>query len=209
MFPKPITLRGTRVDCEPLALGHARSLFEITPPETFRYFLRWPKGLRWLGDTHGDYTLSAFEEWLVAHIENPKTRAFLVRNRATGAPVGSTAYLDLDPVNRALEVGCTWYSPAARGTHVNPQTKLLMLRTAFDESAAGCRVERVTLKCDSRNVHSQRAIEKLGAVREGILRRHRVQQDGYVRDTVMYSVTRDEWPAVRAGLEARLGGGEA
>jgi RimJ/RimL family protein N-acetyltransferase len=107
--------------------------------------------------------------------------------------------MDIDPPNACVEIGATWYTPTARGTSINPACKLLLLRHAFE--TLGC--VRVTLKCDGRNLHSQRAITKLGATREGTLRKHRIQQNGFVRDTVMFSVIRDEWPTVRAGLEAR------
>jgi RimJ/RimL family protein N-acetyltransferase len=174
---------------------HADQLHAVTPPETFQYFLSCP----------ADATPAAFASWFDAHRTNPKNLVFVVLGVTAGAqhPVlGSTSYLDVDPANRALEVGCTWYVPNVRGTLVNPACKLALLRHAFE--TLDC--VRVTLKCDERNMHSQRAIAGIGAVREGVLRNHRIRPlDGYVRNTVMYSVTRENWPRVRDGLTARIG----
>ncbi len=112
-----------------------------------------------------------------------------------------TSYLDIRPQDRALEIGFTWVAKPYQATAVNPECKYLLLRHAFEEQGA----VRVQLKTDLRNLQSQAAIAKLGAVREGVLRKHMVMPDGHVRDTVMYSVTNDEWPAVRRRLEERLG----
>jgi RimJ/RimL family protein N-acetyltransferase len=114
--------------------------------------------------------------------------------------VGSTSYMDIDPPNRCVEIGATWYAPSHRGTRINPECKLLLLGHAFETLSC----VRVTLKCDSRNLHSQAAIAKLGATREGVLRKHRIQPDGYVRDTVYFSVIAEEWPQVRQSLLDRL-----
>jgi RimJ/RimL family protein N-acetyltransferase len=123
-----------------------------------------------------------------------------ILDRTTGRAVGTSSYLDAQPEHRGVEIGFTWIAPAHRGTSVNPESKLLMLSHAFDEKGA----ERVQLKCDARNTQSQAAIARLGAVREGVLRKHRVLPDGFVRDTVMFSITRAEWPGVREGLGARI-----
>jgi RimJ/RimL family protein N-acetyltransferase len=121
--------------------------------------------------------------------------------RDTGRAIGVTCYLDIRPRDRALEIGFTWLGKAHQGSRVNPECKYLLFRHAFDDQKA----VRVQLKTDLRNIQSQRAIEKLGAVREGVLRKHMIRPDGYIRDTVLYSVTCDEWPAVRSRLEQRLG----
>ena len=117
--------------------------------------------------------------------------------------VGSTRYLDVQPEHRTLEIGWTWIGPRWRRTAINTECKLLLLAHAFEVLA----VHRVTLKTDARNVRSQRAIERIGGVREGVLRRHRICWDGSVRDTVYYGIIDEEWPAVKARLEARLGAG--
>ena len=99
-----------------------------------------------------------------------------------------------------LEIGWTWLAPSRWRTAANTEAKLLQLRHAFDDLGAG----RVALKTDGRNARSQAAIERLGGIREGMLRRHLRMPDGYIRDTVYYSILRYEWPAIRARLEARL-----
>ena len=121
--------------------------------------------------------------------------------REGGAVVGTTSFLDVSPVDARLEIGFTCYAPHAWGTAVNPACKLLLMSWAFDTAGFG----RVQMKTDVRNARSQRAIASLGATCEGLLRRYQRRQDGTVRDTVMFSVIAEEWPAVRARLEARLG----
>jgi RimJ/RimL family protein N-acetyltransferase len=117
-----------------------------------------------------------------------------------GSVVGTSSYLDVSVADARLEVGSTAYAPAVWGSPVNPEAKLLLLEQAFEV----LRVGRVQLKTDVRNVRSQRAIARLGARHEGTLRRYQRRSDGSVRDTVMFSVTAEEWPAVRDGLRARL-----
>lgn len=181
---------GAGVVLRPLTMEDAGALFAITPEGTFRHFLNWP----------GEWTEAAFAAWMAERLFRPDQAPFAVEHR--GVLAGSTSYLDVQPAHRHAEIGCTWYAAGARGTAVNPACKLLMLRHAFE--SMGC--VRVTLKCDGRNEVSQRAIAKLGAVREGVLRKHRVQPDGFVRDTVYFSVVEAEWPAVRERLERRLAG---
>jgi len=125
---------------------------------------------------------------------------FTVIDRATNRIVGSTRYMDIQAEHRGVEIGWTWYAPEVWGTAVNPECKLLLLTHAFEEWGA----VRVMLKTDHRNARSQAAIRKLGAVYEGTLRQHRVRPDGTLRDTVVFSILDREWPAVRAGLYARL-----
>ncbi|MFZ4496590.1 MAG: GNAT family N-acetyltransferase [Candidatus Nanopelagicales bacterium] len=120
--------------------------------------------------------------------------------RQGGAVVGTTSYLEVSPVDARLEIGFTLYTPAVWGTAVNPECKLLLMTWAFEASGMG----RVQLKTDIRNVRSQEAIARLGAAKEGVLRQYQRRQDGSVRDTVMFSVVADEWPAVKAGLLERL-----
>ncbi|MFA6045766.1 MAG: GNAT family protein [Phycisphaerales bacterium] len=176
----------------------AAALFEVTPPDTFRYFTSGPAA----------WTFDAFSHWLSHGFAAKGYCPLLVLDAKSGAVVGSSSYLDLDAGNRSVEIGATWYAAGARGTRINPACKLLMLEYAFGPMFAG-RGERVTIKCDGRNERSQRAIAKLGAVREGVLRKHKVVSDGFVRDTVMFSVIREEWPAVEAGLRRRIAGQES
>lgn len=113
--------------------------------------------------------------------------------------VGTTSYLDVSLADARLEIGSTAYSPVVWATEVNPECKLLLMSWAFDHGFG-----RVQLKTDIRNRRSQAAIAKVGATYEGVLRRYQRRQDGTVRDTVMYSVTAEEWPGVRESLRARL-----
>jgi RimJ/RimL family protein N-acetyltransferase len=116
-----------------------------------------------------------------------------------GAIIGQTAYLTLRPTDAGVEIGNTWYTVHAQGGAVNPAAKLLLLAHAF-----ACGAERVELKTDARNARSRAAIAKLGAVFEGVHRKHMRIGDGTLRDSAYYSIIRDDWPAVRAGLESRL-----
>jgi len=127
--------------------------------------------------------------------------AYAVRDLASGDVVGMTSFLHIRPERQCVEIGGTFLHPRVRSTLVNAECKSLMLGHAF---ASGAR--RVELLTDLRNVRSQAAIAKLGAVREGVLRRDRVTWTGHVRDSVLYAVTDLDWPEVRAGLERRLQG---
>lgn len=186
----PITFSGRFATLRPLTDADAPALFAITPPDTFTYFLSEPT----------PWSLDAFRGWLAPLVSNPKNRTFLVTDSRTGAALGSTSFMDIDAGNRSVEVGSTWYTPAARGTRINPESKLMLLRHAFE--VENC--VRVTLKCDARNTLSRRGIAGIGATYEGVLRKHRARADGYVRDSAMFGVTADDWPRVRALLERRL-----
>src|SRR5262249_3453075 len=129
-----------------------------------------------------------FDRWFDRVLHNRSAQEqfpFAVRTLADQAIVGSTSYLDPAPAHHRIEIGSTWYLPAVWGTLVNPECKLLLLAHAFEVH----HMNRVALCTDVRNKHSQAAIEKLGAVKEGILRAHMVTQGGRIRDTVLYSIT--------------------
>ncbi|HET9706570.1 MAG TPA: GNAT family protein [Vicinamibacterales bacterium] len=123
-----------------------------------------------------------------------------VRDLATNAIVGSTRYHDIVPAIDRVEIGYTWYAERCQRTNVNTTCKLLLLAHAFD--TLGCAV--VGLRTDNFNFRSQRAIEALGAKKDGVLRHHQGRKDGTVRDSVMYSILKSEWPDVRRHLELRL-----
>jgi RimJ/RimL family protein N-acetyltransferase len=123
---------------------------------------------------------------------------------AAGEVVGTSSYLDISVPDASLEIGATLYPPAAWASAVNPETKLLLLGHAFEVLHAG----RVQLKTDVRNNRSQQASARLGARYEGTLRRHKRRADGTMRDSILFSITAEDWPAVRAGLAARLDGPE-
>jgi RimJ/RimL family protein N-acetyltransferase len=126
---------------------------------------------------------------------------FAIIERASGKAIGSTRYMDIRRNDRGLEIGWTWIGTVFQRTAMNTECKYLLLRHAFEDLGA----VRVQLKTDLRNARSQRAIERLGAVREGVLRKHMVQWDGFIRDTVYYSVIESEWPGVKRRLEGLLG----
>lgn len=123
-----------------------------------------------------------------------------MRDLATGTIVGATRYHDIVASIDRVEIGYTFYATRVQRTHLNTASKLLLLAHAFDD--LGCAV--VGLRTDLLNLRSQTAIERLGAKKDGVLRHHQARRDGSARDSVMYSILRSEWPAVRARLEARL-----
>jgi len=125
---------------------------------------------------------------------------FAIVDRATGAVAGSTRFMNISRAHRRVEIGATWLGAPWRRTALNTEAKYLLLRHAFE--ALGC--VRVELKADARNQRSRTAILRIGAREEGTLRRHMVLWTGWIRDTVYYSVLDSEWPAVKAGLEARM-----
>lgn len=191
MDVKPVTLQGRTVRMEPLSSGHAAPLMQAAEPEIFTYM--WGKPANW--------TVEGFRAYVQSLVATPDMRPFAVILRDSGQPVGVTTYMEIRPAHRGLEIGSTWLARPYQGTCVNPECKYLLLRYAFESLGA----VRVQLKTDRRNLHSQAAIAKLGAKREGVLRKHVILPDGYIRDTVMFSITDEDWPQIKAGLQARLG----
>lgn len=191
--PRPVTLEGEHVRLEPLAARHAADLFAAgSDADTWRYL---PGRVFGTPEDAGRFVAEA-----VRRTEAGLDVAFAVVRRDDGRAVGSTRYLDLRPSDLGLEIGWTWLGPAARRSVVNTECKYLLLRHAFETLGA----RRVQLKTDARNERSQAAIARIGGVREGVLRRHMTMPDGHVRDTVMFSITDLEWPAVKAKLEEKL-----
>jgi RimJ/RimL family protein N-acetyltransferase len=137
------------------------------------------------------------EQWVES---SAKRTAYVVRLVADGTVVGTTSLGDVDLGNESVHLGWTGYAPSVWGTAVNPECKLLLLRHAFEDCGFG----RVKIQTGTANTRSQAAIAKLGATREGVLRRHKRLADGSFRDTVVFSILADEWPEVRKRLEDRL-----
>lgn len=179
-------LEGERLALAPTVPEDGPDLAATVDEATFAYSLGSPA--------------SFSVEDMARHLTGRDAVLYTMRLREGGEAVGCSSFMDLRPAHRALEIGATWIAPAHRGTSVNPEAKLLMMRHAFE--TLDC--VRVQLKCDARNVRSAAAIAKLGAVFEGRLRKYGILPDGFVRDTLMFSVTDAEWPEVRAGLERRL-----
>ena len=188
----PITLEGRHVTLEPLDERHAPGLFEAMRDEEVCRYLAWPPPAA-LADTR---RLIREPQELVAR---GQTLAFAHIWNASGTAIGSTRFLDIRPKDRQVEIGSTFLARAYWQTPANTEAKYLLLRHCFE--SLGC--VRVALKTDGRNTRSQTAIERLGAVREGVLRKH-MNVRGYQRDTVYFSILAEEWPAVQRRLTARL-----
>jgi RimJ/RimL family protein N-acetyltransferase len=195
--PKPATLEGYGVRLEPLLAEHEKGLAEAAKD-----------GKLW-------------ELWFTSVPEPEKTRAYIdlalqgqqeghmlpwvVRDGRSGTVLGSTRYHDIIPAADRVEIGYTWYAKRCQRTHVNSACKVLLFAHAFD--SLKCKV--VGLRTDNFNLRSQRAIEALGAKKDGVIRHHWPRRDGSIRDTVMYSVLAHEWPDIRNHLETRLRRNEA
>lgn len=187
-FVEPVTLRERGIRLEPLALAHEAGLraaaadgqlwrirvTSVPEPEQTRAYIETALQMREQGDRF----------------------AFAVVDEASARVLGSTSFHDILPAVRRVEIGYTWYAQSVQRTHVNTTAKLLMMGHAFD--TLGC--QAVGWRTDNYNFASQRAIERLGARKDGVIRHHALRRDGTVRDTVMYSMTAAEWPEARAQL---------
>jgi RimJ/RimL family protein N-acetyltransferase len=186
-------LEGRIVVVEPLAPAHEAGLWEAALDEAV-----W----RWL-PVNAVADRESFHAWFedaLARADAGLDVPFTVVDARTGAPLGSTRYLNLRPEHRGLEIGWTWLAPSAWGSGANAEAKLLLLGHAFD--TLGCM--RVEFKTDAKNERSRAALEALPARFEGIFVKHMLVRDGQLRDSAYYAITDDEWPAVRANLEARV-----
>ena len=188
--PLPVTLTGHYVRLEPLTMDHLPDLFAAGGGDDEVW--RWQGG----PTPHTQDELGLKLRALLDEVERGEYVAFAVIHRASGQAVGWTTYLDVDTVDERLEIGWTWYGRAFWRTAVNTETKLLLLTHAFEELGMG----RVQLKTDHMNQRSQAAIARIGAQREGVLRRHRLRPDGTWRDSVYFSILSEEWPAAKARL---------
>jgi len=193
MNVEPVTLVGKVVRLEPLQREHAEALFRAAQDTAIWSYMPYNLSL----------SITAMHEWidgaLKAQVDGSDV-PFVIIQLATGEVVGSTRYLTIVLRDRGLEIGGTWLSEVARRTAVNTECKYLLLRHAFETLSA----IRVQFKTDSRNLVSQRAIKRLGATQEGILRNHMILPDGYYRHSVYYSILDTEWATVKANLEAKL-----
>lgn len=188
----PVTLAGNLVRLEPLGLDHVPGLAEVAlDPAIWDWMFIRP--------THED-DLRAWAEAAIAARETGAELPFATVDCASGRPIGSTRFMNIALEHARVEIGWTWLAPAWQRTGANREAKLLMLRHAFDE----LRCRRVEFKTDSRNDRSRAALLAIGATFEGISRNHMVMPDGRMRHSAWYSVIDEEWPAVRARLEASL-----
>lgn len=189
----PLILTGRLVRLEPLTEAHAPALAEFgLNPDIWRHML--------YGDIRTEADLLAWVQEILRRQACGTDLAFAVIELKSGKVIGATRYLNIVVEYRGLEIGGTWYGAPYQGSGVNTDAKYLLLRHAFED--LGC--IRVQFKADARNARSLRAIERLGAVKEGVLRNHMILPDGRRRDSVFYSIIDTEWPAVKGQLEARL-----
>jgi len=190
--PQPIVLEGGGVRLEPLTDDHQPALAQASADG--RLWELWftavppPEGMR-------AYVAAALEGQADGDM-----LPWVVRDLASGALIGSTRYHDIVRAIDRVEIGYTWYAQSRQRTHVNTTCKRLLLAHAFE--TLGCKV--VGLRTDGFNFRSQRAIEALGARKDGVIRHHALRRDGTVRDTVIYSILATEWPDVRRHLDLRL-----
>jgi RimJ/RimL family protein N-acetyltransferase len=190
--PDSVTLEGRFVRLEPLG-EHHRAGLEAAIAEN-------PEAVRLGAGLFVQHGWDAWYEEAAAGVAEGRYVAWATVAVDSGRAVGSTRFGDIDVPSERVEIGWTFLAPSRWRTALNSEAKLLQLRYAFDDLGAG----RGALKTDGRNARSQRAIERLGGVREGVLRRHMRLPDGFIRDTVYFSILRDEWPSVRDRLEERL-----
>jgi RimJ/RimL family protein N-acetyltransferase len=191
IHPQPVVLEGYGLRLEPLSLDHEDDLVRAT--NDGRLWELWftvvpdPESMR-------SYILTALQGQEAGHM-----LPWAVRDLANRMVVGSTRYHDIVPHIDRVEIGYTWYAESSQRSHVNTGCKLLLLAHAFD--TLGCKA--VGLRTDNFNFASQRAIERLGAKKDGVLRHHQARRDGTVRDSVMYSILASEWRDVKRHLELR------
>jgi RimJ/RimL family protein N-acetyltransferase len=191
-FAEPVTLTGQHARLVPLSLAHHDALCEATRDgELWKLWYTWvpsPEGMR--AEIERRLALQAAGSML----------PFTVLERASGEPVGMTTYMNIDAANARVEIGSTWYRRRVQRSALNTECKLLLLTHAFE--TLGCIA--VEFRTHFLNQPSRRAIERLGAKLDGVLRQHMRMPDGSLRDTCVYSIVAAEWPAVRIHLRHRL-----
>jgi len=193
MNVEPVVLTGKYVQLEPMGEEHIAGLTEAgRDPAIWRYML--------YGDLTVAENMAAWVREILARKAASTDQPFVVIHRESGKIAGATRYMEIRPAQRGLEIGGTWYNPIYQRTPVNTECKYLLLGHAFD--VLGC--IRVQFKADSRNERSLKAIERLGATREGMLRNHMILEGGLVRHSVYFSILDNEWPSVKARLEEML-----
>ncbi len=189
----PVTLTGKYVRLEPMTEEHVPGLSLVGLDNSI-----WQHML--YGQMHSEADMRAWVREILSRAATGTDLPFVAIHLESGRVAGATRYLDMRPAHRGLEIGGTWYGLDFQRTAVNTECKYLLLQYAFE--ILGC--IRVQFKADQRNERSLRAIERLGAKREGVLRNHRVLPDGRFRNSVYYSILDSEWPAVKVKLEEKL-----
>src|SRR5258706_9827048 len=193
MEVKPVVLTGTRARLEPMTEAHAPGLAEVGVGQDFWKFLVY-------GDMNTKADMQNWVKDILSRAEKGTDLPFVAIHLASGQVAGATRYLNIMPKDRGLEIGGTWYGAEFQRTPVNTECKYLLLKHAFE--TLGC--IRVQLKTDLRNERSQKAIERIGAKKEGVLRNHMILPDGRYRHSVFYSILDTEWPEVKQKLEEMM-----
>ena len=191
-FVEPITLTRNNIRLEPLSLAHEEGLRMAAADGEL-----WNIRITFVPEP--EQTRQYIDDALTMR-ETGTRFAFAVIDDATGKVLGSTSYHDILPAVKRVEIGYTWYRQSSQRSHVNTTCKLMMMTHAFE--TLGCNV--VGWRTDNFNFASQAAIERLGAKKDGVIRGHALRKDGTIRDTVMYSLTKGEWPEVKAHLINQL-----
>ena len=190
---EPITLTGRIVRLVPLDLDQLTDLTAAGKDESIWDYMRY-------GVIDSPEKMRVMIESLLALQTQGTDLPFTVIHLESGKAIGMTRYLNIETANRAVEIGGTWYSPEFQHTGVNTECKYLLLSHAFEDLSC----IRVQFKTDLRNIRSQQAIERIGGVREGVLRNQVILPDGYIRSSVYYSILVEEWPQVKRHLETLM-----
>jgi RimJ/RimL family protein N-acetyltransferase len=193
LWRTPVTITGRIVRLEPLSEEHIPGLTEAGKDENIWKFMLY-------GDLTQPENMAAWVRDILGRQASGTDLPFTVIHLPSGLVAGATRFMEMRPAHKGLEIGGTWYAPDFQRTGVNTECKYLMFKYAFE--TMGC--IRVQFKVDARNERSIRAIERLGAVREGQLRNHMILQDGRIRDSVYFSILNKEWPGVKKKLEGKL-----
>lgn len=178
-------LEGDHVQIIPMRKNHIQGLYEIGCDSNIWTHL--PNKISTFDD------MKTFVESALYNKENGSEFPFVIIQKRTNKIIGSTRFLDISPLNKTLEIGWTWLNPSVWGTQINKECKYLLLRYCFETLG----VIRVQFKTDEKNIRSQRAIEGIGGIKEGILRNHMIRKGGTYRNSVFYSIIDSEWEAVK------------
>jgi RimJ/RimL family protein N-acetyltransferase len=189
MWHQSVTLEGRFIVLTPLALEHAPAMLEHFEAEMVQYLSNAPR----------EPTLKSMQDYIRSLLSAPDRVNWAILDKASGKMAGRTGYVRVNPEYRSLETSTWIFTPFQRG-YANAESKYLLIRRAFEQLGA----IRVQFRTDARNSRSRKAIEKLGASFEGILRKDQIYPNGAIRNTAVYSIIDDEWPAVKSRLQARL-----
>lgn len=189
----PIVLTGKIIQLEPLSVMHVPDLTIAGQDENIWQYMLY-------GTIQTEVEMRGWVNDILDRQAEGTDLPFAVINRETGRAIGATRFMDINPRHLGVEIGGTWYATDYQRTAVNTEAKYLLLRHAFEV----WKCIRVQFKTDLRNERSQRALERIGAMREGVFRNHMILRDGTIRHSVFYSILDSEWPVVKRGLEDRL-----